>query len=502
MSKENNDALEQEKENAQVIENDEALKDQESTDQELEGQKSEEELKDAESEEEPKDAESGDNGSETMEEKDTESKDENAKQTESAKDGESDTEKPAGAPKLLIAEIIIAVVAIGFIIYALVISNRGNDSVSDNNAASGNSTSNNAAGTLPGSDTAGIDNSILYEDIPAVPDIAELNQMTEEEAKAAVADNTMLQFTTSDGATLYLGNYNNQEYFLAETSVSENDIDEFITESILPDFGEMTETDHTTVSQNDVVSANFVGKLDGVAFDGGSAENVEITVGAGGYIPGFEDGFIGMSVGETKDVPVTFPEDYGNAELAGKDVVFTFTVNEILGTMTYPEELTDEIVQQIFYDGSCTTVAECRDLIKEIMTENNVWTFITENYYITSVPEETVYQYYNAEMASQEQQAAQYGMSVADLLPLMGQTVEDLKQSTIMNASYTAVLCTVCDTIASENGIAVTDEDIAAFAVEYGYPDVETLLSMIDEKTVRDYLLQENVLEYLMTLVQ
>lgn len=472
MSKENNDALEQGKENAQVIENDEDLKDQE-----LKSEKSDIE-----------------------ESKDTESKDEISKQTESTKDGESDTEKPSGSPKFLIAEIVIAVVAIGFIIFALVINNKGNNSVSGNNA-SGNNASDNMANTLPGSGAAEIDNSILYEDIPAIPNIAKFNEMTEEEAKAAVADNTMLQFTTSDGATLYIGNYTNQEYFLGETAVSENDIDEFIAEEILSNFAEMTETDHTTVSQNDVVSANFVGKLDGVAFDGGSAENVEITIGAGGYIPGFEDGFIGMSVGETKDVPITFPEDYGNTELAGKDVVFTFTVNEILGTMTYPEELTDEIVQQYFYDGSCTTVAECRDLAKEFIMTNNVWAFITENYYITSVSEDAVYQYYNAAMESQEQSAAQYGMSVADLLPLMGQTVEDLKQSTIMSASYTAIIYSICDAIASENGITVTDEDIAAFAADYGYPDVATLLATIDEKTVRDYLLQENVLDYLLTLM-
>lgn len=107
MSKENNDALEQGKENAQVIENDEDLKDQE-----LKSEKSDIE-----------------------ESKDTESKDEISKQTESTKDGESDTEKPSGSPKFLIAEIVIAVVAIGFIIFALVINNKGNNSVSGNNAS-------------------------------------------------------------------------------------------------------------------------------------------------------------------------------------------------------------------------------------------------------------------------------------------------------------------------------------------------------------------------------
>lgn len=482
MNKENNDSLEQEKEDAQVIENDAELKDNE---QKNDGQ--------------PENADSKAEESKDKESKDEESKDEERKNEKPKDEDAADADKPSGSPKLLIAEIAIAVAAIGFIIFALISNNKGPDSLSSNTATSGN-TANIYDSTLSGNGTAAIDNSILYENIPAIPDIAEFNHMTEEEAQAAAADNTMLMFTTTDGASLYIGNYSNQDYFLEEVSVSENEIDDFISENILPDFGEITETDHAVVSEYDVVSANFVGKLDGVAFDNGSAENVKITVGAGGYIPGFEDGFIGMAVGETKDVPVTFPEDYGNTELAGKDVVFTLTVNEILGTMVYPEELTDAMVQEIFYDGSCTNVAECRDLIRDLMTENNVWTFVTENYYITSIPEETVHQYYNAEMAAQEQTAAQYGMSVADLLPLMGQTVDDLKQSAIMNAGYTAILYSICDTIATENGISVSDEDIAAFAEESGY-SVETLLSMLDEKTVRDYLLQEKVLEYLLTLV-
>ncbi len=468
MSKENNDALEQEKEDAQVIENDDETLDNDAS---------------ASSDEAADDDASASSDDATD------------------NDASEDEEKPSGGPKILIAEILIAVAAIGFIIFALFKNNTGQDSLSDNTALSGNNSADDAGYTVPDTGVTAFDNSILYENIPAVPDMAKLNQMTEEEAKAAVEDNTMLVFTTADGATLYVGNYTNQEYFISETSVSEEDIDDFISETILPDFGEFTETDHTVVSKDDVISANFVGKLDGVAFDGGTAENVEITVGAGGYIPGFEDGFIGMAVGETKDVPITFPENYGNTELAGKDVVFTFTVNEILGTIVYPEELTDEIVQTIFYDGSYTTAAECRDLIKELMTENNVWNFVTENYYITSVPADTVYRYYNESMASQEQTAAQYGMSVEDLLTIYGMTVDDLKQNVIEDAAYTAVLSSICDTVAAENGLSVTDEDINAFAVEYGYPDTATLLSIIDEETVKEYLIQEKLSDYLVSLL-
>lgn len=456
MSKENNDALEPEKEDAQVIENDD---------------------------------ETTDNDTSASADDSTDN------------DASADEEKPSGSPKLLIAEIAIAVAAIGFIIFALISNHSGQDSVSGNVAVSDNIGSDVYDNTLPGAGIAGIDNSILYENIPALPDMAELNQMTEEEAQAAVTDGTMLLFTTEDGASIYIANYTNADYFNEKTFVSESEIEDCIKENILYEFGELTETDHTVVGENDVINANFVGKLDGVAFDNGSDDNVQITVGAGEYIPDFENGFIGMAVGETKDVPITFPENYGNTELAGKDVVFTLTVNEIIGTITYPEELTDEIVQAYFYDGSYTTVAECREYTMEFLTENKVWSLIEENYYITSIPEESVHEYYNEEMVTLEQYAAQYQMSVAEMLTYMGRSVDELKQNVITDACHTVILNSILDTIAAENEITVTDEDIEALAAQYGCPDVETLFSLIDEKSVKDYLIQDKILEYLVSLL-
>ncbi len=80
------------------------------------------------------------------------------------------------------------------------------------------------------------------------------------------------------------------------------------------------------VEEGDTVVVNYVGTENGKEFNGGSAENQEITIGSGGYIPGFEDGILGMKKGETKDVPLTFPEDYIEPSMAGKDVVFKITL--------------------------------------------------------------------------------------------------------------------------------------------------------------------------------
>ena len=84
-----------------------------------------------------------------------------------------------------------------------------------------------------------------------------------------------------------------------------------------------------TVQKGDVAVIDFEGKKDGIAFEGGSAKGFSLNIGSGQFIPGFEDGVVGMKKGETKDLNLTFPKEYNSAELAGKDVVFTVTVHEI-----------------------------------------------------------------------------------------------------------------------------------------------------------------------------
>lgn len=82
-------------------------------------------------------------------------------------------------------------------------------------------------------------------------------------------------------------------------------------------------------ADTDQVKIDFVGKVDGETFDGGSAEDQTLVIGSNSMIPGFEDGIVGMKAGETKAVEVTFPEEYGNKELAGKAAVFDITLNEV-----------------------------------------------------------------------------------------------------------------------------------------------------------------------------
>lgn len=122
----------------------------------------------------------------------------------------------------------------------------------------------------------------------------------------------------------------------------------------------------------DTVTIDYVGKLNGVAFSGGTANDQQLTLGSGTYIDGFEDGVIGHSVGETFDIKLTFPKNYHNTSLAGKEVVFTITLDKI----SRLPELTDEILKDI--GTKATTVAEYRELCKKEMEVSNLETAKSE----------------------------------------------------------------------------------------------------------------------------
>ncbi len=117
------------------------------------------------------------------------------------------------------------------------------------------------------------------------------------------------------------------------------------------------------LKEGDFAIFDFEGKLDGVAFDGGTAKDYQLQIGSGQFIPGFEDGMIGLKPGESKDIDVTFPENYQAPHLAGKPVVFSVTLNEIREKKD--AELNDEIVKQMMPNIPEPTLEKFENLVKE-----------------------------------------------------------------------------------------------------------------------------------------
>ncbi|HUU25433.1 MAG TPA: trigger factor [Methyloceanibacter sp.] len=146
------------------------------------------------------------------------------------------------------------------------------------------------------------------------------------------------------------------------TAVTDNDIDEAIdrilatNQNYKPKDGAAEKADRVTI--------DFVGKLDGEAFEGGTAQDAPITLGAGGFIPGFEDGLMGVKPGDKKTIEATFPDEYPEAKLAGKAVQFEVTVKEVASPET--PTLDDEFAKSLGVES----VADIRETVKTRMEQD------------------------------------------------------------------------------------------------------------------------------------
>ncbi len=123
-------------------------------------------------------------------------------------------------------------------------------------------------------------------------------------------------------------------------------------------------TEDRAVKNEDVVTIDFEGFIDEKPFEGGKAENYELEIGSGSFIPGFEDGIIGMKRGETKNITATFPENYGNAELAGKEAVFKTTLHDIKEKIM-PDENDEEILKRFLPENEHPTKKDLEETIKK-----------------------------------------------------------------------------------------------------------------------------------------
>lgn len=184
------------------------------------------------------------------------------------------------------------------------------------------------------------------------------------------------EFNYADYVTL--ADYSAIPVELAETyEVTDEDVKNYLAEwfEYYGPFYTADET-KTVVSEGDIVNVDYVGKLDGVAFEGGTAPNQNIDVsgncaagGATSYIEGFTAGLMGAEVGTEVDCDVTFPENYGSADLAGKAVVFTFTVNSIQREMSF-EEIDDAFAKE---HASAESKEAMYEKVRTIIEEENAY---------------------------------------------------------------------------------------------------------------------------------
>lgn len=170
---------------------------------------------------------------------------------------------------------------------------------------------------------------IMIEDkiLPVIEPKVDIVKLSDEELE--------VNFTFITEPEVKLGEYKDLKVKKETVKVTKEEVQTKI-DTLLKGYAELVVKETETVESGDIAVIDFEGFKDGVAFDGGKGENYSLEIGSNTFIPGFEDGVIGMKKDETKDLNLTFPKEYGVEDLAGKEVVFKVTVKEIK-TRVIPE---------------------------------------------------------------------------------------------------------------------------------------------------------------------
>ncbi len=310
------------------------------------------------------------------------------------------------------------------------------------------------------------------------------------------------------GEIVTLGDYMNIEITLADVAVTEEDIDSTISNILLSypmpvDVAGAAEEGHE-------VNIDFVGKKDGVEFEGGSG-NQTLVIGSGTFIEDLEMGLIGMTAGEVKDVPVTFPEEYSSEELAGQPAVFTVTMNSV---QSYPEssELNDEYVAWLtmdefdnvddFREDIRTGLTQEAERVYEMERINLIAEAVIDSSNFNELPPAFLQRLTDSLTASVTQYATMYGMDIETYMTSAqalaeGQTAEEAIAEL---ADDSARRYLVYQAIADAENISVSDseveESIAQMAEEAGMTAEEYAANM-DSESYKEYLMVDKVAKFL-----
>lgn len=236
--------------------------------------------------------------------------------------------------------------------------------------------------------------------------------------------------------------------------------------------------------EGDTVNIDYVGKIDGEEFDGGSDQGADLKLGSGKFIDGFEDGLIGARKGETRTLNLTFPEDC-TQDLAGKAVEFTVTVNAVKEPLSEP---TDQWVADNIegYDNLADYKAGIRseqEESNEQTAENQVryaaWTQVIDNCTINEYPETLV----EVGKKLYEQQVETYakyaGMELDAYIESSGLTQEEYQSNMEEYGKNVAAQALVCQAICDKEGFAIGDDDyqkaLQDMLTEYGCTEDELI---------------------------
>lgn len=299
--------------------------------------------------------------------------------------------------------------------------------------------------------------------------------------------------------TVELGEYKGVEISTYPPYViTDEDVDSHIEYSVLPNY--MASVDEPA-EIGDTVNIDYVGKKDGVAFDGGTAEGTDLSLGSGTFIDGFEEGLVGHKKGEEVQLNLTFPENYGNADLAGADVTFDVTINDVKRI----PELTDGLAAEI--DPECTTAEQYRQKIKDSLQQNEdileqqnlsylAVSKVIEQSEVQASEEAIDWKISDMILTYDELYQQYYGFGLADMIALQGMSLDDFRENMRTSAEQEVNILLVSEAIAARENIAADDAAIQEFAEDYGMT-TEDLKAQYSEEELKEIVTQQMVMDYL-----
>lgn len=301
-----------------------------------------------------------------------------------------------------------------------------------------------------------------------------------------------------------LGKYKGIETKKVEYNVSDKDVEHELSH-MQEKNARIVVVEDRAVEKDDMTVIDFEGFVDDKAFDGGKAENHELTIGSNTFIPGFEDQIIGMKAGEEKDITVKFPEDYFSEELKGKEAIFKVKLHEIKKKEL--PTLDDEFAKDV---SEFDTLKELKASIKEKLDEENkkkakyeledaIMKAVCDNVEI-EIPSGMIETEIDNMTKEIEQRLSYQGMQLENYLQMIGKTVEDFRKEYEEQAQVSVKSKLVLEAIIKEEKIEPAKEDvdnkIKEMAEMYGNKEEELRKNEGFVKYIEEALKNEKAVDF------
>ena len=291
-----------------------------------------------------------------------------------------------------------------------------------------------------------------------------------------------------------LGEYKGVTVEKAETTVSAKEVNEKLAAELEKN-ARVVEVERE-IKKDDIANIDFVGSVDGVEFEGGKGEDYPLTIGSGTFIPGFEDQLIGHKAGETVDVKVTFPENYGAKDLAGKEALFVTTIKAVKEKQVpaaddeFASEVSEFDTLDEYKKDLKKTLKEEKEKAATTTNERNVIAKVVENASV-EIPAPMLEAQLDNMLYDYQTRLAQQGIPMDQYLKITGQTVEQIKDQMKESAEKNLKTSLVIEAIMEKENITVAeervDEEFKKIAEQYKmeYDDLKKTVSEEQKESMK-----------------